>query len=208
MKDDGDDYEVITLKGNCAGCSELLKYYYLGGVSPHYKVDRLESEGAAMLLKSEEGYGRMFIHEDAGYKVISSSVVMGAIANADSLNIKAYLLGEFVNYFLGYNPVTALTENMTDIFAGSVHPNPFRYRTAITFTLSRQEQVTVSIHYLQGHLIPTLAADQFPAGTNEIFWNGDNDVGTAVPPGYYICTIRDGRTVQTKKIVFLPDGSE
>lgn len=119
LKDNGSDYEVNTLKGNCAGCTELLKYYYLGGVSPHYLVDRLLAEDAEPLLSSEEGHGRMFVYENNNYKVISSSVVIGAIANSDSLNIKPYLLSEFVNYFIGYNPITTLHENVQDVLQGT-----------------------------------------------------------------------------------------
>ena len=208
LKDDGSDYEVVTLKGSCAGCSEILKYYYLGGVSPHYKVDRLQSDGAMLLMNSEEGYGRMFLLEGPGYNVISSSVVLGAIANADSLNIKPYLVSEFVNYFIGYNPVTSLTENVDRIFTGKVYPNPFKDRATISFTLSQQEHVTVSIHDLQGQLVKTLADGRFLAGTHEISWNGANEASVRMNPGYYIVTIRDGQSVRSKKLVFLPQGAD
>jgi hypothetical protein len=160
------------------------------------------------LLNSEEGHGRMFIQEDAGYKVISSSVIMGAIANADSLSIKAYLLSEFVNHFLGYNPVTSLAEHMNEVMNGSAFPNPFSNRTTITFSTSHQEHVIVSIHDLQGHLISTLADGRFLAGTHALTWDGTNQANRTVKPGYYICTIQDGKSVITRKIVFLPLGSE
>ena len=208
LKDGGGDYEVVTLKGNCAGCSELLKYYYLGGVSPHYKVDRLQSGNATQLLASEEGHGRMFVYEHDGYKVITSSVSMGAIANGDSLNVKPYLVSEFVNYLLGYNPVTSFTENVTGAFGGRVFPNPFAGRTTISFRLAHQDDITVSIFDMNGRLVRTLTDRHYPAGDHSIIWDGTDDNGRSLPQGLYFCSIDSGNEIITKKLVLLPEQAE
>jgi hypothetical protein len=150
----------------------------------------------------------MFVYEDAGYKVISSSVVMGAVANGDSLNIKPYLLSEFVNYFIGYNPVTTLAEHVENNITGEVFPNPFNDKTAISFTLSRQEKVTVAVFSLNGHLVKTLADAEYSAGKHEITWNGKDHAGHHVINGVYLCVIQSGSRITTKKLIILPQGSE
>jgi len=105
---DGDDQEVVKIKGGPDCLATELTYFILGGYDPHYSVDRLGASGSTLLFNCEEGHGRMFIKEDEGYHAISSSVVMAAVASGDSLNIRAYLISEMVNTFLGYNPSTSL----------------------------------------------------------------------------------------------------
>lgn len=204
LKDNGNDYEVNTLKGNCAGCTELLKYYYLGGISPHYLVDRLLAEDALPLLSSEEGHGRMFIHETDDYKVISSSVVIGAIANSDSLNIKPYLLSEFVNYFIGYNPITSLQENVEQLFSGTSFPNPFSSETTIVFDLEQRSPVTVQLYDMSGRLVNQLADAVYGPGRHTLQWDATNQAGERVDKGFYFCRIQSGNQVKTHKIIVVP----
>lgn len=88
-----------------------VDFTYAGGNEPHYTVDRFLSNGAEMLYTSEDGYHRMFAYNpDSSYKVISSSVLIGALKNADSLSTKPYLLAEIVNYFLGIETATNIRE--------------------------------------------------------------------------------------------------
>lgn len=204
LKDGGGDYEVVTLKGNCAECTDLLKYYYLGGVSPHYKVDRLQDNGGTNLMSSEEGQGRMFVYENEDYKAITSSVVMGAIANSDSLSTKPYLLSEFVNYFIGYNPVTALAENVEQLIRGEVFPNPVADHTTIAFKLDEAENVSVTICDINGSIIKHLAAGIYGPGNHSITWEATNDAGAKVENGLYFCTIKSGNLTSTTKLVVLP----
>lgn len=203
FKDDGGDHEVNTLKGSCTDCEELLKYYYLGDVSPHYRVDRLQSNGAELLLSSEEGHGRMFVNETDDYKVISSSVVMGAIANGDSLNIKAYLLSEFVNYFIGYNPVTSLQENVQQIITGNAYPNPFARNTTISFKLKESGNVNLSIYDINGQEVSQLVNGYYKQGEYKINWDATNNSNEKVKKGFYFCRIKSGNSTTTKKIVVL-----
>lgn len=204
LKDGGGEYEVNTLKGSCAECSDLLKYHYMGGVSPHYKVDQLLPDGGTTLLNSEEGHGRMFVYEDMDYRVISSSVVMGAIANADSLSIKPYLLSEFVNYFIGYNPVTSLAENVNSIIGGNIYPNPVQDRASITFNLDRDTHVSVRILDINGKVIRDIASRFFQQGQHTVVWNLADNSGLSVENGFYFCSIQAGGVALTRKLIILP----
>lgn len=203
FKDDGADYEVNTLKGTCAGCSDLLKYYFLGGISPHYKVDRLAGNGSTLLLSSEEGHGRMFVHENGNYRVISSSVVIGAIANSDSLNIKPFFLSEFINYFIGYNPVTRLQENIDMLVSGEAFPNPFSTGTTIVFNLTTEATVKITIYDLHGTIVKQLTNARYKPGNHKIEWDVRRDDGGKAAEGYYLCTIQTGAQVKTQKLILL-----
>ena len=98
----------------------------MGGYDPHFSVDRLESNGSDLLFTSNDGHGRMFMMETDTYTAISSSIMLGAMQTGDSLNKKAYLVSEMVNFFMGYNPVTTLRENISAILNTGNYPNPFQ----------------------------------------------------------------------------------
>jgi hypothetical protein len=199
--DDGDEYEVLTLKGGCYNCSESLKFDYLGDISPHYSCDKLGANGAALLLNSEDGKGRMFVNEQSNYKVISSSVVIAAVANDDSLSLKPYLFSEFVNYFMGYNPVTTLQENLYQMLEGYSYPNPFTNATTINFTIDECEQVTIAVYTMNGQLIKNLVNNEYQPGEYNVIWDATDQSGMKVGNGWYLCQIVAGHQVLTKKMV-------
>ena len=194
---------MVTLKGNCMNCNESLKYYYMGDISPHYSIDELKSDGAVMLINSEDGKGRIFAYENNDYRVITSSIAAGAIANDDSLNFKQYLFSEFFNFFMGYNPVTSMQENISGMLDGNVFPNPFRDRAKITFSLTETDHVIVEICALNGQVITTLADDIYSSGTHSVTWEAASEPDKLVGKGCYICRIVSSKEVITKKLILV-----
>lgn len=203
LLDDGDEYEVVTLKGGCYNCSESLKFNYLGGNSPHYSCDKLDDNGATLLLNSEDGKGRMYVHETGEYKIIVSSIVAAAIANDDSLSLKPYLFSEFVNYFMGYNPVTKLQENIRGWIAGNIFPNPFKNKTTIQFQTDRPGRIKVEICSMNGSVIATLADGYYKPGKYEIVWDTAKLSGNKPDKGCYISRIISGDQVITQKLILV-----
>ena len=202
--DDGEDEEVVNLKGGCNNCSENLKFDYRGGISPHYSVDRLESQGGELLFSSEDGIGRVFINETADYKVITSSVVVAAVANADSLNLKEYLFSEYINYFMGYNPITTLKENMDEILHNhSNAPNPFSNFTNIEFLLEKPGIATVTIYNMNGQVVDNILNTSLSAGLHSVRWDATDQKGNKVERGSYFYSITTQGEVYTGKIIFI-----
>ena len=155
-------------------------------------------------VSSEDAHGRVYVHEDADYKVISSSVVMGAIANADSINIKPYLLGEYVNYFLGYDVSTSLQESVRSIITGDAFPNPLKDNTTISIDLNRATYVNVSIYSSNGSLIKRLVDENMSPGQHAINWDTTDENFAYVKKGIYICRIQLGNESISKKLIVLP----
>jgi len=180
-----------------------MKFYYLGGISPHYRVDRLKAEEATELFASEEGQGRMFAYENNDYKVVSTSIVLAAIANSDSLNLKPYLMSEFVNFFLGYNPVTELQENIAQLIIGNSFPNPFSDQTSISYTVNKTSKVNIAIYDLKGQLIKQWNEEIKYPGNYRVIWDATNHQGDLVNNGYYFCKITSGDFTATKKLIVL-----
>jgi hypothetical protein len=200
---DGEDYEVSNLKGSCLNCAESLKFDYRGGFSPHYSVDRLGSGGGYLLFNSEDTYGRINANEGTNFKVISSSVVAGAIKTSDKLNLKPYLFSEFLNYFMEINPVTALQENIAGMLNALIFPNPFHSEAQIRFVTEQQGRVQVDIYDFQGRWVKSLTDGQYVPGTHQIIWDGSDQHGSRVKNGQYICRIITNGLVETQKLIYL-----
>jgi hypothetical protein len=200
---DGAEQEVIRVKGgpNCLA-SDLIFYYY-GGYSPHYSIDRLETNGSELLFSSEDGYGRMFIKENSSYKAISSSVLLGAISSGDSLNLKAYLVSEMVNTLLGYNPVTSLKDTFSSLTTFGNFPNPFTEETKIEFDLAETGLIMIDVYDLGGRLIKQLLNENLSPGSHSVTWDATNESGSRVEGGYYFYKIKSGGSFKTEKMILL-----
>lgn len=201
--DDGGEQEVNTLKGGADVLATNLKFNYLGGYSPHFSVDRLEANGSDLLFSSGDGFGRMFIHETGTYTAVSSSVLMACIRTDDSLNMKAYLISEIVNSFLGYNPATALSENISDILNTGNYPNPFNDNTSIRYTLNKPGPVVIDIYDVNGRVVRHLVSEEKLSGEHTIAWDAANDRGSKVNDGFYFYTITINNQSQTEKMILL-----
>lgn len=199
---DGTEDEVNTLKGGCYNCTEDMTFPYLGGISAHHSVDRLEADGGELLFSSEDGYGRMFVFEEDDYKVISSSAMMAAMANADSLNLKPYLVAEFVDYFIEYNPVTTLKENISEMVSGTSYPNPFRHETNIAYTVKEPGKVSIDVYNHQGQLIKQFVEKELQSGEYIVTWDATNNSGIKVKDGvYYYRIVTPGQTFSGRMIL-------
>jgi len=200
---DGGEQEVITLKGGSNCLTGDLKFNYLGGYNTHYSVDKLETNGSDLLLTCNDGHGRMFIHDADSYKAVSSSILLGAILTGDSLNKKAYLLSEMVNCFMGYNPVTSLSENISAILNTGSYPNPFSTNTTIQYTLNTTGQVVINVYDVKGQVVRHLVGEEKLSGEYTIVWDATNDNGGLVKDGFYFYTITINNYTHTEKMILL-----
>ena len=82
-------------------------------------------------------------------------------------------------------------------------PNPFNPVTTISFVLQSAQQVKLTIFDTNGRLVRTLVNDVRTAGSNDVTWDGTNDVGQTVASGVYVYRIQTGRFQQSKKMVLL-----
>ena len=201
---DGSEQEVAYINGDTNCCTSDLSFYYFGGYSPHYSLDRLDSaNGSELLFCSDEGYGRMFLNDNSTYKAISSSILMAAIASGDTLNIKPYLISEFVNHFLGYNPTTSLKENIANLFSGSNYPNPFTTETKIEYTLKEAGRVSIDVYNVSGQIVKQLVNEELLPGKYSVTWDATNNNGGKVKSGFYFYKINFGDFTKTEKMLLL-----
>lgn len=98
---DGTNWEVASLNGTSSTLTAQLDFLYFGGPNPHYSVDRMSTSVGEIIFTCESGFGRMIKNEGPTFKAISSSIILGALADGNGLSLKPYLISEIMNYFLG-----------------------------------------------------------------------------------------------------------
>jgi len=71
-----------------------------------------------------------------------------------------------------------------------VVPNPFNPATTIRFQLPAASTINADVWSVDGARVRTLARSQtFPAGTNEVPWDGRDDAGRPVASGVYLVRV-------------------
>jgi endonuclease I len=82
-------------------------------------------------------------------------------------------------------------------------PNPFNPTTTMSFSLSGEADVELSIHDVSGRHVATLASGSFPAGRHAVVWDGRAQGATSVASGVYFCRLLVGDEAMTVKMILL-----
>lgn len=198
---EGTENEVAKVSGVNQTLTSDLKLNYQGGTSPHYGVDRLGAVSAEQLFTCEHDYGRFFLLDNGNNKIVTSSLVIGALANNDSLNQKPFIVSEIVNRFLNYDPSVSVEENSLNFVSQGNFPNPFSTQTTITFQVSDNSRVTVDVLNASGILVKNLANSEMASGEYSLSWDGSSFSGKAVESGVYYCRIKMNDRQYTEKMI-------
>lgn len=106
-----------------------------------------------------------------------------------------WLNGEVVNVRALKTPTTfSLKQN---------YPNPFNPVTNITYTLKKNEKVTLSVYNTMGQRVCMLVNKAQLAGEHTIAWDGLNNAGQAVTSGVYYYKLEAGHETQTQKMILM-----
>jgi hypothetical protein len=136
-----------------------------------------------VLLACEEGHGRMIMNEGENFTAISSSIIFGAVADGEGLNLKPYLMAEMINQFLGLNSIFNLSLIASPEEGGEVEGSG-------NYTAGSQVEITatpavgwefVNWTNLMGMIISTDATYSFqmPANTMSLIANFTPITGNA-----------------------------
>jgi len=197
-----DEVDQLVAAGNTF--MDGLDYDYYGGEDAHYSVDHLGANNNEMLFTCELDVGRMVVVDSTKYKTVTASSALGAMANGDTLNVKAYLVSEIVDFFLNLFVVSDEENMLPGLFAGvQNYPNPFTTETRLDFVLQSPENIVAEIYNSQGMLIRELTDQKFPAGNHSLFWDGTNANGEAVTSGYYFYRIKNSNQILSGKMILV-----
>jgi len=82
-------------------------------------------------------------------------------------------------------------------------PNPFMYRTAISFTLPEQGKVRVEVFDVKGRRVRSLFRGLLPRGVQTLQWDGVDEWGREASAGEYFVQAMLNGQVLTRKVVIL-----
>ncbi len=83
------------------------------------------------------------------------------------------------------------------------YPNPFGYRTTISYHLPRPSRVTLRIYSVGGRLVCQILDDTQQAGWHSVEWNGHDVSADGVSPGVYLLRLETVGAVKTREVVLL-----
>ena len=85
----------------------------------------------------------------------------------------------------------------------SNYPNPFNPTTTISYVLSNNAWVNISIYDMLGRRVKTLINRKQSTGFKTVEWNATNDAGDFVSSGVYLYVIQSGKLRHSGKMVLL-----
>jgi hypothetical protein len=85
----------------------------------------------------------------------------------------------------------------------TVQPNPFRDKTAISWTMDRSELVSVAVYDVAGRLVRTIADGIHPAGPHSVTWDGLDDRRRGAAGGVYFVRLETGDLSRTRRMVLV-----
>ena len=83
------------------------------------------------------------------------------------------------------------------------YPNPFNPITSLTYELSEDAYVSITIYDLLGNVVKNLVDMSQPSGYKTVQWNATNNQGSPVSGGVYLYKIQAGGFSKTKKMILL-----
>ncbi|MCK4655094.1 MAG: T9SS type A sorting domain-containing protein, partial [Candidatus Cloacimonetes bacterium] len=94
-----------------------------------------------------------------------------------------------------------IIENTTKLFGS--YPNPFNPETTISYQLTADSKVSLSIYNVKGQKVNTLVNEILPAGEHSVIWNGKDSNGNQVSSGIYFYKLKAGDYQKVKKMLLL-----
>jgi len=80
-------------------------------------------------------------------------------------------------------------------------PNPSHGTVTLTFSLPRNEAVTLVLFDILGRRVRRWEWRQLGAGVHFVEWDGTTETGTRLPAGVFLCRLRAGGEVQSQKMI-------
>lgn len=82
-------------------------------------------------------------------------------------------------------------------------PNPFGYRTTISYSLPDKTYVNLRVYDATGRVVDDIVNTEKDAGVYTVTWNGRDDEGRNLPNGIYFCRIEASGKSLTRKLVLV-----
>jgi len=85
----------------------------------------------------------------------------------------------------------------------SAFPNPANPSTMISFDLTEDSWVDITLYNIKGQAVRKLTSNLYQKGKHQIIWNGNDDQGKACSTGIYFCQMKSQNYQAIRKIMIL-----
>ena len=79
------------------------------------------------------------------------------------------------------------------------YPNPFNPTTNLSYELSADSHVIITVYDLLGNVVRNLVSEYQSSGLKSVQWDATNEQGQSVAAGVYLYRIESGSFTNTKK---------
>jgi len=116
-----------------------------------------------------------------------------------------YAVGDRVYKYTGKTQVQTETVEApsTRNLLGQNFPNPFYPLTTFEYEVLEPAYVEIAVYDLLGRVVKTLVARNQTTGAQVAGWDGTDESGNTVSPGFYLYSLHVGDYVETRKMVLL-----
>ena len=103
----------------------------------------------------------------------------------------------------GFAVLTAADMPAAPVELHQNYPNPFNPTTMVTYSVPEKCNVTLEIYDVSGKCIACLVDRQKEKGSYAVEWNGEDEKGSSVASGIYLCRLAAGNQMISRKMVLL-----
>jgi hypothetical protein len=184
----------------------------------------LQGYAAELKERGVELSWRLYEADEGISFAIARSTDGGAFTELDALAVRQEGL-EFVYTDSGVEPETKYSYKVEYVLGGERRllfvsepietpaarlalyqnrPNPFNPSTTISFSLPSELVVSLEVYDVSGRLVARpIGAEKLGPGLHSVRWNGTDTRGAGVSSGIYIYRLAAGKSVISRKMVFL-----
>ncbi len=122
-------------------------------------------------------------------------------SNSFAFNTNRIGFGETAIMQISSVPESGVVPSATTL--DNLMPNPFNPSITISFNVGQAGNFDLNIYDLGGHLIKTLATQEFEVGQYNRRWDGRDHNGSMMPAGVYLVRIQGETATDSKKITLV-----
>lgn len=200
MTEDGLQTDLYRLDISGALSSGFIVSHNMGDLLLHYFTSYVNCQLAFFGLTDSQGMNKAL--NDAGYLYLFGGKSEAGVAANQMMrydvagNQWAELAdGEWQDIGTGIDEAPDFPSNF---ILHQNYPNPFNPSTTISYTLKRDARVTLSVLDCLGREVSVLINETASSGRHEMTFEGEG-----LPSGLYLCRLKVGRKVLSRRMVLL-----
>jgi hypothetical protein len=206
----------ITLQNTTAVYNGLSNISYLGSQSINAVFNVNFSDSESILLYKDTG----LFSEDAGlglwkkpsrggaYKGNGGQVVLLSGRPYRYVHSQIKTAMEFFLYQFFEEKDTSGVDTIEipvadHFFLSQNYPNPFNNATSIEYNVPHVRNISIVIYNILGQAVRTVEIKTPTRGINMYIWDGKNDQGMELSSGIYFYSLKAGKNIHTKKMIYI-----